>query len=99
VDANGQPIDDSDRNLVPTYPYKGKGMEAFSSQAVKKERFIRQTLNAEFNLVYGRLMRHDQDERVIYKQLWDSVQGSSGDLRASLKLMMMAPSYQGGSTP
>jgi hypothetical protein len=95
TDADGKPIDDSDHGLVPGYPYKGEGMAAFSTQAVKKERFVRQTLQAQFNLLFGRPMRFDQDERVLYKQLWDTLAATDGDLRASLKVMVASPQYQG----
>jgi hypothetical protein len=99
TNADGSPIDDSDHNLVAAYPYKGQGLQAFSTQAVKKERFVRQTLNAEFNHLFGREIRYDQDERTIYKSLWDTVQSTRGDLRATLKLMMMSPAYQGRNAP
>lgn len=92
---DGRPIDDSDHGLVSSYPYKGQGMAAFSAQAVKKERFVRQTLQAEFNLLFGRPMRFDQDERGLYKQLWDTLATSNGDLRATLKLLVASPQYQG----
>jgi hypothetical protein len=95
TDADGRPIDDSDHGLVAGYPYKGAGMAAFSAQAVKKERFVRQTLQAEFNLLFGRPMRFDQDERGLYKQLWDTLAASNGDLRTTLKLMVASPQYQG----
>jgi len=95
TDADGKPIDDSDHALVPGYPYKGQGLAAFSAQAVKKERFVRQTLQAEFNLLFGRPMRFDQDERVLYKQLWDGLAASNGDLRATLKILVASPQYQG----
>ncbi len=95
IGPDGKPIDDSDHGLVASYPYKGQGMAAFSTQAVKKERFVRQTLQAEFNLLFGRQMRFDQDERVLYKQLWDTLAASDGDLRATLKLLVASPQYQG----
>jgi len=95
TDADGKPIDDSDRDLVPGYPYKGEGMAAFSVQAVKKERFVRQTLQAEFNLLFGRPMRFDQDERGLYKQLWDTLAATNGDMRATLKILVASPQYQG----
>lgn len=95
TDADGKTIDDSDHGLVAGYPYKGEGMAAFTAQAVKKERFVRQTLQAEFNLLFGRPMRFDQDERVLYKQLWDTLAASNGDLRTTLKLMVASPQYQG----
>src|SRR5262249_8486592 len=43
TDEKGAPIDDSDRNLVADYAFKGAGMESFAVTAVKKEKFIRQT--------------------------------------------------------
>ena len=95
TDADGKPIDDSDHGLVAGYPYKGQGIGSFSAQAVKKERFVRQTLQAEFSLLFGRPMRFDQDERGLYKQLWDTLAASNGDLRPTLKLMVSSPQYQG----
>ncbi|MFO0729048.1 MAG: carbohydrate-binding domain-containing protein [Myxococcota bacterium] len=95
VDDEGHAIDDTDRNLVAEYPYKGKGMEAFTLRAAKKERFIRTTLNMEYILLLGRPMRHDTDERAIYKNLWDEVERTQGDLRATLKAIMRSPAYQG----
>ncbi|HZX41224.1 MAG TPA: hypothetical protein VFE93_05245, partial [Myxococcaceae bacterium] len=95
TDPDGRPIDDSDHGLVSAYPYKGQGMAAFTAQAVKKERFVRQTLQAEFNLLFGRPMRFDQDERGLYKQLWDTLAASNGDLRTTLKLLVASPQYQG----
>lgn len=95
ADDNGEPIDDTDRDLVADYPYKGQGIEAFATRAVKKESFIRTTLNMQYLLLLGRPMRHDQDERVIYRALWDRVQATRGDLRATLKLIMASPAYQG----
>jgi hypothetical protein len=95
TDADGKAIDDSDHGLVAGYPYKGEGMAAFTAQAVKKERFVRQTLQAEFNLLFGRPLRFDQDERGLYKQLWDTLAASNGDLRSTLKVMVASPQYQG----
>ena len=36
-DEKGQPIDDTDRGLVASYSFAGKGMEAFATKAVKTE--------------------------------------------------------------
>lgn len=93
TDAEGKPLDDSDRGLVGTYAYKGTGMEAFATQAVKKESFVRRTLNAQYALFFGREMRHAQDERVIYKRLWDVAQESQGNLKAVLKSIATSPEY------
>jgi hypothetical protein len=91
---DGQLVDDTDHDLVAEYPFKGKGMESFATQAVKKERFIRTTLNAIFQLLIGRPMRHDQDERVMYRELWDEVARNRGDLRAIIKAIIASPGYQ-----
>ncbi|NMO15567.1 hypothetical protein HPC49_22915 [Pyxidicoccus fallax] len=93
TDVEGRPLDDSDRGLVSVYAYKGQGMEAFSTQAVKKEAFIRRTLNAQYALFFGREMRHTLDERVIYKRLWDVSKESHGNLKAVLKTLATSPEY------
>ena len=93
TDQDGKPLDDSDRGLVGVYAYKGQGMEAFATQAVKKEAFVRRTLNAQFALFFGREMRHAEDERVVYKRLWDVSQESHGSLKAVLKAVATSPEY------
>jgi hypothetical protein len=95
TDDKGAPIDDSDRNMVPDYPYKGKGMEAFSTQAVKKERFLRQTFQSQFLFFVGRQMRYNQDERTVYLALWRSAFDKKGDLRETMKIVANVPSYLG----
>ena len=42
----------------------------------------------------GREMRHAEDERVIYKQLWDTSLSSSENLKAVLKAIAMSNRYQ-----
>jgi hypothetical protein len=93
-DANG-PIDDSDRNLVPDYPFKGQGMGAFAVQAVKKEMFFRQTFQSQFLFFMGRQMRYDQDERTVYLALWLKAFATNGDLREVIKIIANVPSYLG----
>jgi hypothetical protein len=93
TDAQGQTIDDSDRALVPTYAFKGEGMEAFSTVAVKKEAFIRRTINAHYIMLFGREMRHLDDERGVYKQLWDSTFQTNGNIRALLKTIALSDGY------
>lgn len=93
-DANGALIDQTDDGIVENYPFAGDGMEAFAIQAVHKEKFIRHTINAEFDMVLRRLMRADDDERVIYKQLYDTLK-QTGDLRATLKVILASPQYRG----
>ncbi|MDY7226813.1 carbohydrate-binding domain-containing protein [Hyalangium rubrum] len=93
TDEQGRPIDDSDRNLVGVYSYKGQGMPAFAQQAVKKETFVRRTINAQYMIFFGRGMRHEEDERVIYKRLWDVSQQSNANLKAVLKSIALSPEY------
>jgi hypothetical protein len=99
VDAEGLPIDDSDRNMVATYAFKGSGIEAFSLKAVKKEVFVRRTLNVPYRLLMGREMRHLEDERVIYKTLWDTSVAQNGNLKAVIKDIVLSASYLRGTAP
>ncbi|XXF77499.1 carbohydrate-binding domain-containing protein [Myxococcaceae bacterium GXIMD 01537] len=92
-DVEGRNLDDSDRGLVSAYSFKGQGMEAFATQAVKKEAFQRRTLNAQFALFFGREMRHREDERALYKRLWDVSQESHGNLKAVLRTIALSPEY------
>ena len=94
VDAQGAAIDDSDRGLVPSYAFKGKGMEAFATQAVKKETFKRRVLNSQYRLLMGREMRHAEDERVVYKLLWDTTTSSNANLKAVIKAIALSNRYQ-----
>jgi hypothetical protein len=94
VDSLGQPIDDTDRGLVAAYPFKGKGMEAFGTQAVKKEAFILAILQSQFRIMLGRNMRFDQDERVLFKTLWDLTKSTNGDLKQILKAITLDKAYQ-----
>ena len=95
TDEKGASIDDSDRGMVEGYPYKGQGIEAFSTRAVKKEVFIRHTINAAEILLLNRPLRADDDERTAYKSLWDVASSSQGDLRRILKAIVLSPAYQG----
>jgi hypothetical protein len=95
TDEKGAPIDDSDRGMVPDYPYKGAGMEAFATQAVKKEKFLRQTFQSQFLFFLSRQMRFDQDERTVYLALWKSTFANNGDFRPLIKIIANIPSYLG----
>jgi hypothetical protein len=97
TDDKGQSIDDSDRGLVADYPYKGQGMAAFSTQAVKKEKFIRQTFQSLFLFFMGRPMRFDQDERTVYLALWLKAIEKNGDMRELVTILAKVPSYLGES--
>jgi hypothetical protein len=88
-------IDDSDRGLVETYPYKGVGLEAFTTKAVKKEAFVRRMINTQVRLLLGRELRARDDERVLYKQLWELTFANNGDLRPVLKALAASPVFQG----
>jgi hypothetical protein len=93
VDDNGDPIDDSDRNLAESYPYKGVGLEAFAAQAVKKEGYLRRMANLGFQMFFGRQLRHEQDERILYKSLWDVMLNGEGLPRDVVKTVLLSPSY------
>jgi hypothetical protein len=94
VDDSGRPLDDSDRGLVATYPYKGQGIEAFSTRAVKKEAFIRRMINTQFKLLMGRELRQRDDERGLYKQLWDTAFANGGDMRTVLRTVALSSTFQ-----
>lgn len=93
VDEQGVAIDDSDHDLVEGYPYAGDGLEAFAAQAVRKEGYVRRMANVEFSMVFGRPMRHDTDERDIYRDLWDVAQQGEGTFRDLLKTTLNHEAY------
>lgn len=94
VDDQGAPLDDSDRGMVADYPYKGQGIEAFSTKAVKKEAFVRRMINTQFKLLMGRELRHRDDERVLYKTLWDTTFANGGDMRTVLRTVALSNTFQ-----
>ena len=96
---DGAPVDDSDRGLVASYPYPGKGLEAFSTKAVKKEAFVRRMLNTHFKLLMGRDLRWADDERVLYKTLWDLSAATDGNLKAILRGIALSDTFQRKTTP
>lgn len=91
---DGTAVDDTDRGLVPSYPYPGKGLEAFTTRAVKKEAFVRRMLNTHFKLLMGRDLRYDQDERALYKTLWDLSVQTDGNLKAILRGIALSDTFQ-----
>lgn len=91
----GKPVDDTDRGLVPSYPFRGKGMEAFALQSVNKERFIRTMIQTHFVMFFGREMRYQDDERDLYKRLWDDAQKSNYSVKSMLRALMTSPEYLG----
>ncbi len=49
--------------------------------------------NVEFSMVFGRPMRHDQDERTVYRELWDVAQQGEGTFRDLLKSTLSNEAY------
>jgi hypothetical protein len=96
-DDDGKLIDDSDRQLVPSYPFKGNGLEAFSLQAQNKERFIRTILQTHFSFYFGREMRYDRDERGLYKRLWEAEKANNYSLKGLIRTLMTSSEYLNGN--
>ena len=96
IDENDLKIDASDRGAVAEYPFPGDGMSAFARQAVRKERFMRTIINTHVNFYFGRPMRHRQDERLLYKRLWDNVHANQFKIRELIREIMTSPEYLGG---
>ena len=96
TDSEGKPIDDSDRGLVPSYPFRGRGMEAFAARAVRKERFLRTLINTHFVFFFGREMRHRGDERALYKELWDRLHADRLAIRGLIRAILASPEYLEG---
>ncbi|MBI2926520.1 MAG: hypothetical protein HYY24_12565, partial [Verrucomicrobia bacterium] len=95
-DDDGKPIDDTDQKLVASYPFAGQGMEAFATQAVNKERFIRTMINTHFHFFFGREMRWREDERVLYQRLWEAVRRNNFTIRGLIKAILTSPEYLDG---
>jgi hypothetical protein len=92
-DETGSDIDDSDRGLVASYAFKGRGMEAFALGAQHKERFIRTMIQTHFIFFFGREMRHEDDERDLYRRLWDNAAANNYSIRAILRELLASPEY------
>jgi hypothetical protein len=101
VDDNGDPIDDTDRGMVEGYPYAGTGMAGFAAAAVRKEGFIRRMANTQFQMLFTRQLRHDEDERSLYYDLWMSAAEGEGTFRDILVTIMHHDAYVNpvGTTP
>jgi hypothetical protein len=69
-------------------------MAGFAASAIRKEAFARSTLQSQHRLLLGRDLRWEEDERVLYKQLWDLTFATNGDLRAVLKTIALSKAYQ-----
>ena len=94
-DESGMKIDASDRDAVPEYPFKGEGLEAFATQAVRKERFIRTIINTHVNFYFGRQMRVHEDERTLYRRLWENVHANDFRIRDLIHSIVTSPEYLG----
>ncbi|MCS7224560.1 MAG: hypothetical protein NZ959_08395 [Armatimonadetes bacterium] len=86
-------IDDSDRGVVPSYPFKGAGMEAFATQAVKKERFLRTIIDTHFLFFTGRNLRWHSDERGLYRRLYDAVHRNGLTIKSLIRAIVLSPEY------
>lgn len=89
VDEEHQPIDDSDRGVVSDYPFAGVGLGAFSSQVVRKERFVRSFVNLHHDLLFHRRLRVHRDHRDEYKTLYDFAVENDLRIRPLLKRMVL----------
>lgn len=92
-DEKGAPIDATDHHLVPSYPFKGEGMEAFALGAQNKERFIRTMIQTHFIFYFGREMRWEDSERGLYRRLWDNTVEHNYSIRALLRELLTSPEY------
>jgi hypothetical protein len=91
----GQPIDDTDRRAVASYPFKGAGLEAFGQAAQHKERFHRALIQTHFIWFFGRPLRYNTDERGLYKRLWDEVHRTHFALKPLVRALVTSPEYLG----
>ena len=89
VDDEHEPIDDSDRGVVPDYPFKGMGLSAFASQVVRKERFVRSFVNLHHDMLFHRQLRLYEDQRDEYKELYDFAVTNDLRIRPLLKKMIL----------
>ncbi|HLH80003.1 MAG TPA: hypothetical protein VKV29_06940 [Chthonomonas sp.] len=96
-DSQGNLIDDTDHQLVPSYPFKGEGMQAFAEKAVNTERFIRTMIQTHFVFYFGREMRWDKDERGLYHRLWETEKANHYDIEGLIRAIVLSPEYLNGS--
>ena len=98
-DENGQPIDDTDRGVVPDYPFKGKGLSAFAAQLVKKERFVRAFINLHHDMLFYRQLRLYEDQRDEYRELYEFAVANDLKIRPLLKKMVLMKNQEGREHP
>ncbi len=97
-DAQGQLINDSDMDLVPSYPFRGEGMQAFAEGAANTERYIRTIIQTHFVFYFGREMRCNTDERTLYHHLWNTEKSNHYDIRGLIKAIVLSKQYLNGDT-
>lgn len=97
-DASGHVIDDTDHDLVPSYPYRGEGMPAFAETASRTEMFIRTIIQTHFVFFFGREMRYNQDERSLYRKLWLTEEKNHEDIEGLIKAIILSPEYLNGTS-
>src|SRR5690348_4062965 len=90
-DETGMMMGRSDQAMVASYPYKGKGIEAFALQAQHKERFIRTILQTHFVWYFGRELRYETDERTLYRRLWDNAARNKYTIRPIIRAIILSP--------
>lgn len=93
TDSQDVEIDDTDRGEVHAYPFKGRGMEAFASQAALQERFVRTMIDTHFQFYFGRAMRFREDERELYSRLWNVVHEKDFKIRELIRAIALSPEY------
>ena len=54
-------------------------------------------INTPVRLLLGRELRSATDERVLYKQLWDTTFAANGDMRPVLKAVANSPTFRGAA--
>ncbi len=89
VDDEHQPIDDSDRGVVPDYAFKGTGLSAFAAQVVRKERFVRAFINLHHDMLFHRHLRLYEDQRDEYKELYEFALANDLRIRPLLKKLIL----------
>jgi len=95
ADSKGKLIDDTDQNVIPDYPFKGRGLEAFATQLVHKERFVRTFIDNHHDMVFHRRLRILEDERTLYKELYDFTTANDLKIKPLLKRMVLMESGEG----
>ena len=95
-DEYGMPIDASDHGASADYPFAGVGLEAFATQAVRKERFLRTMINTHVNFFFGRPLRHREDERELYRRLWEHTHATDFQIIELIRAIVTSPEYLEG---